>query len=168
MTTPSGLPRRALAFFPSARGAAAQRMSTADFYQALRDAGATFGNAPGGLSFQDVNQLRGAATGLRNAAERLARAPESNAIDATMIGVTPYARGLAEQATMPLYHVGVTLNTITNEGDEQSRYTVVQFTGQLPPTKGELFAAVQRDAQALADAYEEQYAGHSVVEILAV
>lgn len=168
MTTPTGLPRATLQFYPNARGAVGQRVSTAGFYDALREAGATFGAAQGGLTFSDVNALRSAAAQERNAAERFARTPESNAIDATMISRAPYGRSLAAQAAMPIYQVGIQLRTSDRDtGEITERYTTVQLTGQLPPTKADLLAQVGQDAQALADAYAESYAGHDVIEIRA-
>lgn len=169
MTTPSGLPRAALQFWGAARGAAADRANTRDFYQALRDAGATIGGGEGGLSISDVTQLRSAAARVRNAAETLARAPEVNAIDASMIGAPPYGRDLASQAALPIYQVGITLHTFDFvEGVVSSDYRQVRFTGQLSLTKGELFDAVAQDAEALADTYGQVYTGHDVHEILAV
>lgn len=168
MTTPSGLPRAALQYYPAARGAVGQRASTADFYQALRDAGTTFGPNAGALSFTDVNALRSAAAQERNAAERFQRAPDHYAVDASMISRAPYGRELAAQAAMPIYQVGINLTTAhTETGDETSRYVTVQFTGQLPATKAELMEQIGLDAQAYADNYGESYAGHDVVEIRA-
>lgn len=168
MTTPSGIPRASLQWLGAARGAASNRASTADFYQALRDAGALIGKNQGGLTFGEVNQLRSAAASLRNAQERFQRAPDGDALDASHIGQAPYGRSLDKQAAMPIYNVGITLNTITNEGDDRSRYTTITFTGQLPPTKAELLLQVEQDARAYADQYEEEYAGHDIVEILAI
>lgn len=168
MTTPSGLPRAALQYYPAARGAVAQRASTADFYQALRDAGTQFGDNAGALSFTDVNTLRSAAVQERNAAERFARAPEHYPVDASMISRAPYGRELAAQAALPIYQVGINLTTADRDTGEQiTRYTTVQFTGQLPGSKGDLLAQIAQDAQAYADNYEEAYAGHTVVEVRA-
>lgn len=168
MTTPTGLPRSTLQFYPAARGAVAQRVNTADFYTALRDAGATFGATPGGLTFTDVNALRSAAAQERNASERFQRVLESNAIDASMISRAPYGRSLATQAAMPIYHVGINLTTVNKDtGEEAERYVTVQFTGQLPDTKAALLQQVGQDAQAYADNYDEFYYGHTTVEIRA-
>lgn len=169
MTTPSGFPLRALYFWGAARGAVAQRVGTADFYAALNNAATAFGLPGHGLSFQTVNQLRSAAATVRNASERFDRAPAGNAIDASMIGVPPYARSLDAQAAMPVYHVGINLTTADMQTGEQSTdYRIVQFTGQLPATKADLLAQVQLDAEQLASVYGTDYVGHDVQEILAV
>lgn len=167
MTTPSGMSRYALAFFGAARGAVAQRISTAGFYQALRDAGATIGTSQGGLSFQDVNALRSSAAQIRNAQDAFNRAPAEYAIDATMIGRVPYGRPLGEQATQPMFTIGIQLHTADLNGEISSDYRAIRFTGQLPATKADLESLIAQDAEALADTYNAQYAGHDVLEILA-
>lgn len=167
MTTPSGLSGYALAFFGAARGAVAQRVNTAGFYQALRDAGATIGTSQGGLSFSDVNALRSSAAGIRNAQEAFGRAPSEYAIDASMIGRVPYGRPLAEQNAQPMFTVGINLHTADSEGEITSDYRAIRFTGQLPATKADLEALIAQDAEALADTYNAQYAGHDILEILA-
>lgn len=167
MTTPSGLPRYALAFFGAARGAVAQRVNTAGFYQALRDAGATIGTNAGGLSFQDVNSLRSAAAQVRNAQATFDRAPSEYAIDATMIGRVPYGRSLDEQNAQPMFTIGINLHTMSTEGEVTTDYRAIRFTGQLPATKADLESLISQDAEALADTYNAQYAGHDILEILA-
>lgn len=168
MTTPSGFPRSALQWFGAARGAVADRVNTGGFYQALRDAGATFGAAQGGLSFGDVNQLRSSAAALRNAQEAFQRAPDGSGLDASHIGVTPYARSLADRNAVPIFHVGINLTTADmSTGQTSTDYRIVQFTGSLPSTKGELMEQLANDAQGLADTYGATYVGHDVVEVLA-
>lgn len=168
MTAPSGLPLSALQYWATARGAVGARLSTADFYQALRDAAVTF---PGNASipnFTTVNQLRSAAVSVRNAQEAFQRSPDSNAIDASMIGRVPYGRSLDAQAALPIYHVGINLTTADMDtGEATTNYRMVQFTGSLPATKDELLRAIGQDAEALADTYGQLYAGHDVIEILA-
>lgn len=167
MTTPSGFPQRALQYWGTARGAVAQRVSTADFYQALNDAATTFGLESHGLTFQEVNQLRSAAAGVRNAAERFDRAPDTNAIDARMIGVVPYARSLDARNDQPIYQVGVNLHTTDLDGNTDTRFVYVRFTGQMNLTKGDLLQLVQQDAEQMALDYGVQYAGHDVLELQA-
>lgn len=167
MTTPSGLPLSALQYWGAARGAAAQRVSTADFYAALNNAAASFGAESHGLTFQQVNQLRSAAVGVRNAAERFQRAPEVNAIDARMIGVVPWARGLDARNALPIYQVGINLHTVDLDGNQDTRFVYVRFTGQLDITKSDLLTFVQQDAEQMALDYGVQYAGHDVLELQA-
>lgn len=168
MTTPSGLPLSALQYWGVARGAVSARLSTADFYAALRSAAEGFGPDVKIPDFATVNQLRSAAAQVRNSGEQFRKAPGSNTIDASQIGRVPYGRSLEAQAAMPIYHVGINLHTVDlNTGEQSSAYRVVQFTGALSMTKDELLSAAGQDAEALADAYGQTYAGHDVVEILA-
>lgn len=168
MTTPSGLPLSALQFWGAARGAVAGRASTAEFFQALRDAADQFGGATSVPDFRTANQLRSAAASVRNAGEAFQRSPGSNVIDAAQIGRVPYGRDLSAQASMPLYHVGVELTTFDVETYRYNTdYRTVQFAGTMVMTKDELLAAVGQDAEALAETYGQFYSSHRVVEILA-
>lgn len=69
---------------------------------------------------------------------------------------------------MPIFTVGITLHTADEDGQVSSGYRQIRFTGQLPATKSDLLSLVQQDAEALADTYGAQYAGHDVLEILEV
>lgn len=168
MTTPSGLPTKALQYWGVAMGAAEQRANTADTWAAIRDASAQFGNDRLGLSLQDFNQLRSAATGVRNSSERLNRAPEANTIDQSMIGLTPYARSQADRNATPQWSARFLHLTTNTEGDETEEWRMVRFTGQLPTTVGELMTAVQQDAQALADKYGTEHVSFSGLALLAI
>lgn len=168
MTAPGGLPLKALQFYGAARGAVAQRASTADFYAALQAAAVGFGQETHGLDFKTVTQLRSAAVSVRNASEAFDRAPGGSVILAEHIGVEPYARSLADRNAMPLYQIGINLTTIDLEGNETTDYRRIQFTGQLNLTKNDLLTLVQQDAEALAQVYGVEYAGHDVLELLAV
>lgn len=168
MTTPNGLPLSALQFLGVARGAVAGRASTAEFYQALKDAAATFPGDQSIPTFRAANQLRSAAVQMRNAADAFQSAPAETAITPDRIGVAPYARSLAEQAAAPIFTVGINLHLADNEtGEITSQYTQVRFTG-VAMTKGNLLELVQQDAEALADNYGMAYAGHDVLELVAV
>lgn len=168
MTTPSGLPVSALQYWGVARGAVSARASTAEFYGALNDAAESFGNGGHGLSFQEVNQLRSAAVGVRNASESFLKTAADTVISARQIAVPPYARSQDDRNSSPMYSVGIMLHTMDDEGETTSAYRQIRFTGQMDFTKGDLLALVQQDAEALADAYSQQYAGHDVVELVAV
>lgn len=168
MTTPSGLPLSALQFWGAARGAVAGRASTAEFFQALRDAADQFGGSTSVPDFRTANQLRSAAASVRNASEAFQRSPGSNVIDASMIGRVPYGRDLSAQASAPLYHVGIQLTTADpTTGETTTAYRTVQFSGAMVMTKNELLAAAGQDAEALADTYNQMYVGHEIIEILA-
>lgn len=168
MTTPSGLPLKALQYWGTVRGAVAQRASTADVWGAIRDMAAASGLPNLGISLQDFNQLRSAAVGVRNAGETLAKAPAEWGLNSSMIGVTPYARSLADRANTPQWSVGMYHTTADLEGNESTDYRMVRFTGQLPATKADLELALEQDAEALADKYGRTHVGIESYELLAI
>lgn len=168
MTTPSGLPQKALQFYGVARGAVANRVSTADFYGALNDAASQFGLEGHGLDFATVTQLRSAAVRVRNAQEAFDRAPGGSAITGDQIGVEPYARSQADRNDSPIYQVGINLHTTDQEGNVSTDYRRINLVGQLNMTKDDLLTLVQQDAEAMAQIYGTEYAGHDVLELLAV
>lgn len=168
MTTPSGLPLKALQYWGTVRGAVAQRASTADVWAAINDYAANQQMTSTGVSLQDFNQLRSAAVGVRNAGERLAKAPAGNAIDSSMIGVTPYARAQTERNNTPQWSVGIYHTTSNDAGDESTDYRMVRFTGQLPATKADLELAIEQDAEALAEKYGRTHVAVESYELLAI
>jgi hypothetical protein len=167
VTTPLGFNRRSLAFYSSARGSVANRESTADFVAALRAHATALGLDELGLNLQDINQLRSAAVRQRTAQERFQASSDANAIDNTMIGAPPFGRSLEAQAAQPIYEVGINLHVANDEGEVTTQYTQVRFTGDMTMSKADLLAAVQYDAEALAQGYGGNYAGHDVIEITA-
>lgn len=166
MTTPSGLPTRALQYYGAARSAVSQRASTREFYDALNTAATAFGQEGHGLSFSEVNQLRSAAVQVRNGAERFGRSPETNAITADMISTPPFARDQIARNAQPLYQVTINLATTDDEGNVTEGYRAVKFNSLEGLTKGQLNTLIGQDAEALADAYGTEYLSHDIVEIL--
>lgn len=168
MTTPSGLPLKALQFWGTVRGTVANRGSTADVWTAINSHAANLGLEKTGLTLQSFNQLRSAAVSVRNSGEAFTDAPGGSAVTGEQIGLTPYARPLADRNATPQWLVGFTHITADDEGNESEQYRTVRFTGQLPPTKQDLLDAVEQDAEALADQYNSHHVGTSDHEVLAI
>lgn len=168
MTTPSGLPLKALQFWGTVRGTVAERGSTADVWAAINSHAANLGLESTGLTLQSFNQLRSAAVSVRNSGEAFRDAPGGSAVTAEHIGLTPYARPLADRNATPQWLVGFTHITADDEGNESEQYRTVRFTGQLPATKNDLLNAVTQDAEALADQYNSNFIGIDNPELLAI
>src|SRR5487761_1974693 len=134
MTTPSGLPLKALQFWGTTRGAVAQRLDTAGVWAAINSHADSLGLAKAGINLQTFNQLRGAAAQVRNASDAFNSSPGGSAVTSEHIGLTPCARSLGDRNNTPQWLVGFTHVTANMEGEESEQYRVVRFTGTLPPT----------------------------------
>lgn len=168
MTTPSGLPKKALQWWGVASGAVNQRASTADVWAAINSAAAAQGQDSAGITLQGFNQLRSAAVQVRNSAAALTAGQDANGIDASMIGKAPWGRPIGDQNAAPQYQLRFLHTTTDMAGNEESAYRTIVFTGQLSATKAELLAQVERDAEALADKYNTDHVATAEHTIFAV
>lgn len=168
MTTPSGLPRKALQWWGAAMGAVSQRASTADVWAAINAAAAAQGQATAGINLRGFNALRSAAVQVRNSSEALAFGSDTAPVDVTMIGRAPWGRPIGDQNAAPQYQIRFLHTTTDENGDEQSNYRTVVFTGQLPSSKSALLEQTERDAEALADKYNSEHVATSEHTIFAV
>lgn len=168
MTTPSGLPTKALQFWGVATGAVASRATTAEVWGAINDAAAAMGMSSPGLSLRDFNTLRSQAASVRNASERLDSGQFESQITGDMIGTPPWARDLAERNAAPMYQVRFKHDTADSEGFITSDWRTVVFSSGLPPTLAAFHDALDQDAQALADKYNTDHVAVSSVTILAI
>ena len=169
LTTPSGLPIRALQYWGVVQGAAAQRLTTQQTWQAIRDAAAANGMDSPGIGLMSVNKLRAAANDVRNSSIRFNTALDDYTLTGDMIGLTPYARSLAERNAAPEIHAKVlhsTMNIATGEINEDWR--IVRFTGALPSGVGEMRTLIEQDMQMLAEKYNSTHVGVSSIELLEV
>lgn len=157
MTTPSGLPTKALQYWGVARGAAAIRANTADTWAAINNYAQSQGQQSAGISLQAFNQLRSAATRVRNADEAFAAAPHETSMDPNWSSSPPWARELGLQAAVPQWQVQFDHTTQDEDGIQSTNRRTVVFTGSLPPTKGDVIDQVNQGAEALADNYGNQH-----------
>ena len=168
MTTPSGLPTKALQFWGVASGAVADRQSTAEVWAAINTAATNMGMDSPGLSLRDFNTLRSHAASVRNASEALASGFVDSQITGEMIGTPPWARSLDERNAAPLYQARFLHDTADAEGNITSDWRTVVFSSGLPPTLSAFNDALGQDAQALADKYNTEHVGVSQVTIMAI
>jgi hypothetical protein len=155
---------KATAFWGSILLAARVHATTAEVWQAIREASASSGVALPGDMFAQVNRMRSLATTLRNSGEAIAGAAGSDALTSSMIGTQLYARSALERSLSPAYHVRFELSTTTDAGSSTGWYTL-EYSGSLPATVGELQQQVLDYANGLADSYGSAVGDLGTLEI---
>lgn len=168
MTTPSGLPRKALQYWTSVYGAVNQRASTADVWAAIRNQVESVHGSSFGITLQDFNQLRSQAVAVRNSVEHFNGSPLESGLTGESIGQVPWQRDQGTRNASPIYQVRFAHTTVNEQGDESTDYRSVTFTGGLPETKQALIDAVNRDAEALADNYDTQHVSISGLQVYSI
>ena len=153
-----------LAYWGNIQSAVAARASTADLWNTVRTAAAAEGYDIAPANAIDMGTLRSLAVSNRNAMEALAAAPATAAFDYTMLGTELYARSPAEQALAPLYLVRFEHN-VTEDGEPATVWRTDTFRGMLPPTKDELQAQLDADAQLLAEEYTQSHVSIGAISI---
>lgn len=143
---------KATAFWGSILLAARVHATTAEVWQAIREAAVGNNVALPADMFSQVNRMRSLATGLRNSGEALARANPDDAITGSMIGTQLYARSALAHSLDPAYHVRFEMTTTTTEGSVTGWYNL-EYQGGLPATVGDLLAEIDAYANGLADSY---------------
>lgn len=165
MTTPSGIPRSALQYWGTVRGAVGQRASTADVWAAINAHAATQGRETAGITLQGFNAMRSRAVQVRNAAEALNSGLGGSQIEGHMLGNVPWQRDLNAMNAMPMYQATFTHTTANLDGEESSETRTVTFTGALPGTLDDFNTALNHDAEALADKYGTVHVGITDIEL---
>lgn len=159
--------RQLLAYWGNIQAAVSQRASTAELWDAVRQASAAEGVQLIGVSATDMSSLRAIASAQRNAMEQLAALRPDGAITGTMIASDLSARPLADQALAPSWIVRFE-HDVTINGELQTLWRSSVFEGSLPPTAGALRSAVEGDAGALAEDYGVTHVGVGRIQISAV
>lgn len=168
MTTPSGLPLKALQYWGAAYGAVQQRASTADVWAAINNQAGSVGSESAGVNLQTFNQLRSQAVGVRNAVESFDANTGEHAITGDQVGNVPWQRDQGTRNAAPKFQVTFLHETSDLEGNVTEQYRSVYFTGPLLMTKQELLDQIERDAEALADNYNSVHIGTSGHQVYAV
>lgn len=122
----------------------------------------TFGDSSG------IAVLFGYARRMSNAADVVQAAAESDYISPSMIATPPWARSDQEMATLPIWHVHFDLTSVSEGGVQGTERKVSVFRMTLPPTLGDLYAAVDADAEAMAAKYNTEFVSAQVMEIHSV
>ena len=129
-----------------------------------RDTGASLSFS----DYRDISVLYGFARRMYNAATEA-----QNALDDTIIGpehqsIPPWARDEQVVNTSPVWHVTYTFTYIDADGNTNTDYKTSVFEMTFPATIGDLKAAINEDAQALADKYGVDLQEVGLEQILAV
>ena len=159
--------RKLLGLWGPISGAVLARADTATLWRTIRDAAARYGVSSLNVTIQDVNAVRSLAVGNRAAMERLQRAAPSDGIIGAMIGQTPLARSLSDQARSPEFIVRY-LHAYEVNGVQETHYMSSIITGDLQGvTKDSLLATANEDAEQHALDYGVEHVGVGEVELLA-
>jgi hypothetical protein len=161
--------RSALAdWWDLAQAAAFGGFTTTDTITAAAQLAADAGRSLAFAESTAISTLYGYARRMSNAASALGVAAPNAVIDANMIAVPPWARDEQVMNTTPIWHVSYTFEYLDQAGNLQSEYRTSVFEMTMPETVGELSAAIQDDAQFLADKYGVTLVNASLTSILAV
>lgn len=131
-------------------GGAAEKLSTADLWDNIRAKAQAAGEATTGVSATAVSTLRGFASGMIGAANRLAAAEPEIALSSSFVAEAPWSRPLQQQNTMPIYQIGFDNEIELPDGTTSVVRQTITVTGQLPQTVGDLYGVVGSEAGILA------------------
>lgn len=153
-----------MAWWGVIQGAVRERATTAEIWQAIRDFGERNDLRYPSDMFLTVNSIRSQAAGLRNASDRLGRAPASDALTGALIASLPYARSGPEQDLLRQFHVRVGY-TARKGSETESSFITLAYSGQLPLTVGDLYADANVATAATVDTYGGELIGLESIEI---
>lgn len=153
------------AFWPFIQEAAREHLTTSELWSGLNQYAQDNGLTMPANMWDEVNRMRGLASGLAYASENLAEAAPSDAITSEMVGQQIYARSAQDmQAVSALYHVRFQMVTMTAQGPQSGWYTM-DYGNQLPATVDELMSDLEDYGQGLSDSYGQEYGSIGAVEI---
>lgn len=159
---------KALFYWGTIQRAAAEHMSTAELWAAIREQSGTSRGEPIGFTAADISTLRGYAGRIEQRAQALGALSRSDAITADVVGLAPYARGLDQRNASPEYHVRFVLTTVDSAGNQDFRWATSRYRGTLPATMGDLLDSLTNDAIGISQGYGVNFAGLDSVQILSV
>lgn len=128
------------------QAAAAQHMTTADLWAAIRGAAEAAGLESPGVNAADISTLRGYAGAMVRAADALAASEPSLGLTSSMIATAPWARSLAEQNLNPMFQATFKITGLSPTGSPVEGWLTSVFnTETLPDTVGGLLDQLQQD-----------------------
>lgn len=151
----------------SIQQAVSERASTADVWAAVRSALAPEGGPLPTGSFQIVNQLRGMAAGIRNAASNLAASDLDSLIQPNMVSQNINSRDLLQQALAPQYEIRYQATLTTEEG-ATTRWFTAHVSSLAGMTKGDLISQLAFGNTLLSEDYGGLVEGVDNIQISAI
>lgn len=131
-------------------GGAAQRLGTAELFVNIRARAAELGLPSVGVGASVVSTLRGYAGRMLGSARALNAAADSATLTSEHLAEAPWARPLAQQNTMPVYHVSFDHTIQLDDGSTVTKRQNITITGALPDTVGDLRDQIASEAALLA------------------
>jgi hypothetical protein len=159
--------KAAMRYYPEIQGSVSSNASTADVWAAIRDRAGELGLGTPGVTIQGVNELRSYAAQIRNASQRLNKAPDNYALEANMIAQAPWSRSITDQEAEPMWQVRFQHTTL-HDGVETTEWRTSVFRNALPPTVGALARDVESDAYEMAADYGFEHTGIDNIAVLAI
>lgn len=114
---------------------------------------------------QAILQLYSYASRMANAADNVQNALDSDVIGADHLATAPWARDEQVVNTAPIWHVVYDFSYIDSDGILQTDKKTSVFDMTFPGTIGDLRAAIDEDAQALAAKYRVTFDSTNVLMI---
>lgn len=147
--------------------ATAAHATTAEVYQAIRDAAEAQGMPAPSIPLRAVNELRAYAAGIRNASANLSKADASTAMLSDYIAQAPWSRDLAAQNASPELQVRFQQSFMDETGNAFTHWRTLLIPGAYPESIQALFDHIEAVAEALADEYGVTHQGVGAVQLIA-
>lgn len=152
MADPESAFAKPMAWWGTIQASVAARDTTAELWDKISARSAELGLHTPPTMFAAVNEIRSQAAQLRNASERLSRAPASEAITGDKLAFLPYGKGPGQGAGPRIFDVRVAY-TAVRTGVPEADYVTLRYTGGLPATVGELRDEAQLVTESLVEGY---------------
>lgn len=121
---------RLLPYFNSLLGAVQEGGTTAQLWDAYKNAVATAGGELGGVSIQDMNYVSGYARAINNAQESLGAAQATDALDSSMWAWAPWSAGQSDAWLTDRYQWRYEAQ-VEREGETQTIWGVTDWQDSL-------------------------------------
>lgn len=143
---------KALAYWGPISRAAADRMTTADLWSAIRDEADRLGLASPGVTVRGVSELRGVAGGIQRVSDQFNALPGHRVMRGTMAAEAPWSPAPGSRRTFPQYQVRFQ-HTYNHQGEQVTEWRTTMIPANLVRTVDDLRRAVAGDALQLARKY---------------